>query len=334
VLTHVPAPDRRCGHSDGCCPIGLAPVDSQVAVRKDEHMRRPVGLQRQLSGLWDLCAELANGGSGGSGEQGPPGLPGPAGPQGEQGPPGVAGADGAAGAPGPQGETGLPGADGPAGADGAQGPAGPQGPAGADSTVPGPAGPAGSQGEQGLVGAQGPQGETGAAGPAGDTGPEGPQGQQGIQGIPGADGQDGAAGADGVPGPASIAVLNFHADATANLTLTNQANAEQGLGNSNRNETKFDGSNFTQVRVAARIVTAGAATARLYPQFSTDGSAFTTIGSGTGGDSASMAAPGAVASGWINLPAGAKADVVFRIAQNGGNGTADPALGSVALQFK
>jgi hypothetical protein len=118
------------------------------------------------------------------------------------------------------------------------------------------------------------------------------------------------------------------------LTLTNQANAEQGLGNSNRNETKFDGTNFTQVRVVARIVTAGAAAARLYPQFSTDGAAFTTIGSGTGGDAASIAAVGAVASGWVNLPAGAKADVVFRIAQNGGNGTADPALGSVALQFK
>jgi hypothetical protein len=157
---------------------------------------------------------------------------------------------------------------------------------------------------------------------------KGPQGEQGLPGNDGADGQDGA------PGPASIAVLNFHTDATANLTLTNQANSEQGLGNSNRNESKFDGTNFTQVRVVARIVTAAAATARLYPQFSTDGAAFTTIGSGTGGDAASLAALGAVASGWINLPAGAKADVVFRIAQNGGNGTADPALGSVALQFK
>jgi hypothetical protein len=311
-------------------------------------MRRPTGLARQLTSLWEKCDELANGGSGGAGEQGPPGA------DGQDGEDGASAFDlaVAAGFQGTQAEwlASLKGDPGDPGQDGAPGSNG------ADSTVPGPKG---DPGDDGIAGTPGTDGEDGASayevavangfagteaewllsleGPQGEQGlpgNNGADGQDGTNGIPGADGQDGAPGADGTPGPASIAVLNFHADATANLTLTNQANAEQGLGNSNRNETKFDGTNFTQVRVAARIVTVGAAAARLYPQFSTDGAAFTTIGSGTGGDSASLAALGAVASGWITLPAGAKADVIFRIAQNGGNGTADPALGSVALQFK
>lgn len=206
---------------------------------------------------------------------------------------------------GPQGAQGVAGADGQNGAPGTTGPQGPQGiqgPQGADSTVPGP------QGEQG------------------------PQGVQGTQGI------QGPSGADGAPGAASIATLIFHADATANLTLTNQANSEQGLGNSNRNEAYFDGTNFTQVRVAARVVTLSAAVnnPRLYPQY-WNGSAFVTIGAGTiaSGEALSLLTPAtAKASNWTALPAGAKANTIFRIAQNGGDGTADPALGFTALQFK
>lgn len=298
--------------------------------------RRPVGLIGQLKAIW---ATLDAGGAGGigpkgdKGDPGPQGEIGPAGPQGDVGPQGPPGSDGPQG---PAGNDGAAGAQGPAGADGAAGPAGgsgPQGPqgnagpAGADSTVPGP---------QGIQGPPGPQGDAGPQGIKGDTGDIGPQGEQGPQGQQGTQGIQGETGADGAPGAASIATLIFHSDAGANLTMTNQANALQGLGNSNRNEAYFDGTNFTQCRVVARVVTQSASvnSPRLIPQYSTDGTNFTTIGTGTGTQSATMSSAGAKKSDWITLPAGAKADVIFRIAQNGGDGTADPAIGFAALQFK
>jgi len=40
------------------------------------------------------------------------------------------------------------------------------------------------------------------------------------------------------------------------------------------------------------------------------------------------------ASSWINLPPLAKADVLWRVAINGGNAVADPAFGNIFLHFK
>jgi hypothetical protein len=105
-----------------------------------------------------------------------------------------------------------------------------------------------------------------------------------------------------------------------------------------RNQAFFDASNFTQVRVAAVVVTASASanSPRLYPQYF-NGSAWVTIGAGTvaSGDAVSMAtSTGAKKSNWIDLPVGAQADVAFRVAAHGGDGAADPALGNTSLQFR
>jgi hypothetical protein len=138
-------------------------------------------------------------------------------------------------------------------------------------------------------------------------------------------------------GGAGQAIINFHADATANLTLTNQANAEQYLGNSNRNECQVDTTDFTQVRVATAVLTASASanSPRLYPQY-WNGSAWVTIGAGTtaSGEAVALTPVGVRVSNWITLPAGAIGDKRFRIAQHGGDATADPALGSTSLQFR
>lgn len=138
-------------------------------------------------------------------------------------------------------------------------------------------------------------------------------------------------------GGSGQAVVNFHSDGGANCTLTNQANSEQYLGNSARNEVQFDGTNFTQVRLVAYVVTASVSvnSPRLYPQY-WNSSAWTTIGAGTtaSGEATALTPTGIKVTSWIDLPAGAKADVRFRIAQNGGDGAADPALGNVSLQFK
>lgn len=133
----------------------------------------------------------------------------------------------------------------------------------------------------------------------------------------------------------AVASLLFHSRGDAALILTNQANAEQGLANSSRNESYFDSTDFTEVRLVARVTVASASSnsPRLYPQY-WDGSSWVTVGTGTGADAASLSSAVAAKTDWIALPSGAKADVIWRIAMHGGDGVADPAVGSTGLQFR
>lgn len=136
----------------------------------------------------------------------------------------------------------------------------------------------------------------------------------------------------------AVVPLMFHSNGGQNLTLTNQANGEQYLGNSGRNEIYFDASAFTQVRIVGvlLVVSASVNTPRLYPQYNL-GSAWVTVGDGgiVSGNALSLATPANVKRGtWIDVPLAAKVDARWRIAQNGGDGVADPALGMVALQFR
>lgn len=146
-----------------------------------------------------------------------------------------------------------------------------------------------------------------------------------------------AGGGGGSTSP-KLAVV-FHGDATANVTLTNQANAEQFLGNSDRNIKPVDLTDFTEYRLCARVVTASASpnSPRLYAQYHT--SFTTTVAThsplGASGDVAlSLAAAGSVKTAWTAIVAGAKADVFVTVMQNGGNASADPALGNVEVQFR
>ncbi len=133
-------------------------------------------------------------------------------------------------------------------------------------------------------------------------------------------------------------VVAVHADAGVSLTLTNQANAEQFLGNANRNITKVDLTNYTQVRLITRVVTASASanSPRVYAEYNTTGSL--TVGTysdiGTSAVSCSLSTTGIIDSGWVDLVSGAKADVFVIVIQNGGDAAADPALGGVYLHFR
>jgi hypothetical protein len=75
---------------------------------------------------------------------------------------------------------------------------------------------------------------------------------------------------------------------------------------------------------------------RLYVEYSTTFT--TTVGSfldiGVSPVSASMSTATYVVSNWIDLVEGARADVFFTVLQNGGDGTADPALGPVSVEFR
>lgn len=245
---------------------------------------------------------------GGVGTQGPQGEPGPQGPQGVPGPKGDKGDDGArgpegpAGIQGPQGVPGLPGATGNTGLQGPAGPQGTQGPPGADSTVPGP---------PGQQGAQGPQG---------------------IQGEPGAQGQQGPAGA------ASVLVLPLTVDGAA-TTWTNMPSADTFLLGSHRHIVKIDLSGFTQCRlVVNKQATAGAASSKIRlvfaAAFSTATNAYANIGTAEVACSPLNVQNTVLASNWINLAAGARADVFVAAIGSGGDGVLDPTFGSIVAQFK
>lgn len=131
--------------------------------------------------------------------------------------------------------------------------------------------------------------------------------------------------------PYNTHILGINAGAGANLVLTNQANSEQGLANSSRSVVRVNASGFTEARLTAVIMiqSASANTPRIYFQYSTDGVNW--IGNGAG---ISLFGTGAKETVWTTLPEGAKADVYVRVAQNGGDGAADPALGNVTIQFR
>lgn len=277
---------------------------------------------------------------------------GPAGPAGPQGP---AGADGATGTPGADGQQGIQGVPGSAGAPGANGADGLDG-------VQGPQGDAGPQGIQGVQGNPGSPGSPGADGADGAQGNQGIQGIQGIQGVTGADGADGANG-QGVPiggtalqvlrkvsatdfdtewatpsgGGAASGAVTFLAQGTA-LALTNMATALQFLSNSHRYATKLDLTNFTQVRfIVNKQATAGAAASKIILRYIT---AFNTTASNwldIGASEVSVAINvqnTVLVTAWINLVAGAKADVFICPLASGGDGALDPTIGHVSAQFK
>ena len=130
-----------------------------------------------------------------------------------------------------------------------------------------------------------------------------------------------------------VSSVSIHADAGTTLTLTDQPNSEQPLANSQRSAVRISTLTWQQARLTC-IVMASSASAnspRLYFQYSTDGVNW--IGDGTAGN-ISLSSTGAKETAWIDLPAGAFGDVYVRVASNGGNGAADPALGNITIQFR
>lgn len=130
-----------------------------------------------------------------------------------------------------------------------------------------------------------------------------------------------------------VSSMAVHSDAGANLVLTDQPNSEQPLSNSQRSAVRINSYTFTQARLTCIVMGSSASvnSPRLYFQYSTDGVNWT--GDGTAGN-ISLSSTGAKETTWINLPAEAIGDVYVRVAMNGGNGAADPALGNITIQLR
>lgn len=189
----------------------------------------------------------------------------------------------------------------------------------------------GATGATGATGA-GTQGATGATGAIGATG----AGTVGATGA-GTVGSTGATGPSG-SGGAVRTIFLVPGITAANHTWTNMPLAETLLLTNSSHIQLVDLTNFTQVRLHVnKLGTAGVSGSKLRLKYLTSFS--TTVGSYLEIGASEVSVPINTAnvyatSGWINLVAGAKADVYVCVAGSGGDGVVDPILGTIFAEFK
>lgn len=110
------------------------------------------------------------------------------------------------------------------------------------------------------------------------------------------------------------------------------------LGSARWNQVaQADLSNYTQCRLSFVIGAAGVSGAKIKAKFATAFS--TTVGSysdlGTSEVSCVLTAGSTHASsGWVNLAAGAKADIFLILTGSGGDGVVSPTIGNAHIQFR
>jgi hypothetical protein len=182
---------------------------------------------------------------------------------------------------------------------------------GGQAGVPGAAGSQGATGLPGSPGAAGASGGTGASGATGATGPAGP----------------------GPATPANLTLLSENWGSFGNPGWTNQPAPLTELFGSTIGRSKADFSASAQVRLLCDVAQAGAATAAIRVQYSTDQASWNYLDGATG-PSVNLTTTGLKVSSWVNLAAGAKADVFLRVVGVNGDGTADPGFASILLQVK
>ena len=135
--------------------------------------------------------------------------------------------------------------------------------------------------------------------------------------------------------------LPIHSDASASITMTNQALAEQFFGNNNRVIRQADLSDFTQCRMVAQVTTnsASANNPRLLLKgrngaYSTTVGDYITLGVSGAEVGCSLSAATMVDTGWKNMNTTARTDIFFTVTQVGGDAVADPVVGNVMAYFR
>lgn len=137
-------------------------------------------------------------------------------------------------------------------------------------------------------------------------------------------------------GPAPVPVINQAMKDTAHVWT----NMPAALGEYPSSLTagfaraKTDLSGATQARLVAQLSVAGSTNAELRGQYSTDNGSNWLYLDGSTGPLVNLSATGMRTGAWVNLAAGAKADVLLRIVGINGDGVVDPAFAMVQLQVK
>jgi hypothetical protein len=115
---------------------------------------------------------------------------------------------------------------------------------------------------------------------------------------------------------------------------SNQPNASTELwGGTTQHRRLLDLTNETQYDFVVEVRQAGTAGAVLNLEYTTDLTGATGWTSMAGG-TISLAAVAWVRTGWVSVPAGAKAVVLLRVMGSGGNGAADPQFSSLVAHFR
>lgn len=125
----------------------------------------------------------------------------------------------------------------------------------------------------------------------------------------------------------------------ASTTWTDMPSAETFFNGANRGSTGVDLTNYTQVRLKVTMLGTGCVSGGVITLKYKTGNTWTNVASfSTIGASAVTAACDVTStisdSGWINLVAGAKADVSIAISGTGGDGVVDPTFGNINAQFR
>jgi hypothetical protein len=138
-----------------------------------------------------------------------------------------------------------------------------------------------------------------------------------------------------------VMYVPIHAAANSTLSWSAMPSAETMLNASTSRIQKLDLTNYTSVRLIAKVNTAGASGAKLIARYNTAGSVSSTISgnwtSDLGASEVSVAfgaSTGMFDSGWISIAASAKGDYHVAVIGSGGDGSASPAFGGIQLQFR
>lgn len=138
-----------------------------------------------------------------------------------------------------------------------------------------------------------------------------------------------------INGSPAVRLFSEYTLAALTLTFTNMSGSAQELaaGSTGRYRTKVDLTGMTAIRCGVSFSAAGASTAGFYLEYSTDQSSWTTLGTASGSDLASIAGTvGFNVSNWITISG--LGEVWLRSIGIGGDGAADPVVGRVVVQVK
>lgn len=144
----------------------------------------------------------------------------------------------------------------------------------------------------------------------------------------------------GPPGTSKPLVVPWHATSTNDFIMLNSPIAERIMGGLRyRHVRDFDLTGYTQVRMRATVSVASASlnTPQVELRYKTGANSAKEADYLTVGITPvviGLEAVGHVSSGWVTLDDAAKTDVLLTLIEGGGNGSDDPVLGWLHLEFK
>lgn len=134
-------------------------------------------------------------------------------------------------------------------------------------------------------------------------------------------------------------IYPWHHRGDAGMALSDVAAGDAFLGKSNGNVGQLDLTHYTHVRLTCRVTTAATSGTRIVAKYRTVADGYSaTIGDyasiGTSTVALDLSSTGVIASSWIALASGAKADVLLCPVQTGGDGATDPVIRLLTMEFK